>query len=251
MQCGIKEKGKPECAQELVKIKGRKGLYCTVHCRAKTERGPCKRHHKKDGLRCHKHGGNSVKGLEHHKFKDGTHARRYEGVLDPDLLAIFQQRKEDTELLSLRPDISLLDMRVEILHARSKIGAGIATVASALEACEEFIAAQAAKDRDKAIEALQRLLSILRKGVSEDKDWEKIEELAWTKRARLVEAESKRLVAQSKVDLQEQVMRFVQLLAASIERNVTDPESKQRVKTDLRRLAGGNVIDISARRTDG
>lgn len=250
MRCGIEEKNKPPCSEELVTIKERKGLYCPTHCRAKTKHGPCKRSHKKEGLRCHLHGGSSKKGIDHPNFKNGEHARRYEGVLDPRYLQIYQQRKADVELLSLRPDISLLDMRVEILHARSKIGAGIASMAAALATCENFLAAQAAKKREEAIEALQLLIGILRQGVGEDKDWEKIEELAWTKRARLVEAESKRLVAQSQIDLQEKLTRFIQLLAASIERNVTDPEARNKVRTDLRRIAGGNVIDISARRKD-
>lgn len=250
MRCEIEEKNKPVCAEALIKVKDRKGLYCPVHCRANTNSGPCKRHHSKDGLRCHKHGGKSLKALDHPKFVDGTRARRYESVLDPRLADIYRQRKEDSELLSLRPDVSLLDMRVEMLLERSRQGESGAALSAALTVFEEFIAAQAAKKRDDALAALQKLSGILRKGVADEKDWEKIEDLAWSKRPRIVEAEAKRLVAQSQVDLQEKLARLLQLVAASIERNVTDPETRNKVRTDIRRIAGGNVVDISARRTD-
>jgi hypothetical protein len=85
MRCGIQEKGQPQCQEELYIRQRDKELLCPVHCRAKTNRGPCKKRHKKGAVRCFKHGGNSRRGLNHPGLKDGARANPlYLGILRPE-----------------------------------------------------------------------------------------------------------------------------------------------------------------------
>jgi hypothetical protein len=245
-QCGIKEKNKPVCNEELFKHRGR--LYCPVHCRAKTGRGPCKRHHVKDGRRCDLHGGKSPKGLASPNTKTGEHSR-YLGVLSPQMRDRMEQRAKDLNKLSLEAELDLLHMRVEVLIERMKEGESWASWHHALEAFEKFADAQSEKKRDEAIEALQQLGAILRRGVQAEKDWSQIDQLAWVRKPRLVETEVKRAQVMAEIIHRNFVMQIFQVIAEGVKRRVKDlppataAEIITGVQSDIKRLAGGGYSE--------
>lgn len=260
MECGIKEKSKPVCREELFKYRGK--WYCKIHCRAKTDRGPCKRHHIAEGLRCDKHGGKSLKGLAHPGLTaQGKHSR-YLGVMSPQMGEHYQRREQDLNKLSLDPEINLLHMRIEIMMLRMREGESGMGWVKALEAFEGFAEAQQKENREKALAALQKLGNILRRGVEVEKDWETIDELAYVKKPRLVEAEVKRQLAMAEIVHQKFVRQLFQVIAEGLKRRVKElslPAEQAAAivngtQSDIRRVAsGGNrgVLQlVSGRSTD-
>lgn len=239
--CGIKEKNKPTCAEAL--FKRERKLYCPVHCRAKTSRGHCKRHHSTGGVRCDLHGGKSLKGLAHPQLSTGKRSR-YIGVLSPEMGTRFESQQSVVQKLSLMPEINLLDARVETLLARMTSGDSIAGMKEALAQYEKFVQAQVDKDRPVAIKALQELGLLLRQGSHAEDDWEKVEELAYTKRPRLVDSEIKRQLALSEIVHRAFVMKLMQTIVEGVKRRVQElPQGNEiiiGVQSDVRRLVGGS-----------
>ncbi len=240
--CGIVEKNKAACREQL----DAEGV-CPVHCSAKTPHGPCKRHHKKGRRRCHKHGGNSLAGTAHPGYKEGKYVKeRYKSfITDPDLKEAFEDAELFPDQLSLRKEITVLDARAAVIFQRLQRGEGPSILRRAQEAFEDFAEAQASQKRDKALEALQRLGGLLRKGVTEEKDWEKFEELAFERRPKLVESEIKRQQFQVEVVHILMVERLLQLVAELIRQHVKDPTTIDKIETGLVRIAGDTAGSLT------
>lgn len=245
--CGIVEKKKPPCGEELQRLGRGRTLYCPVHCRAKTPRGPCKRHHYHDGLRCDLHGGKTPKGLASPHTQDGTHSR-YLGVLSPAMREVFERRQKDLNKLSLEPEIDLLHSRAEMMIQRSREGESWASWEKAIKAFDEFADAQASQDRDAALEAIQRLGAILRRGVEAERDWERIDKLLYVRKPRMAEAEVKRAQVMAEIMHRSFVMQVLQVIAEGVKRRVRHlPEGKEivaGVQKDIRRLGGGMGLGV-------
>jgi hypothetical protein len=234
-RCGIVEKNKPACIEQL----DEEGV-CPVHCSAKTPRGPCKKRHCKGRRRCFKHGGKSKKGIEHPKYKEGKFVKeRYKSFIDdPELGEAFSDAELFADQLSLRKEITLLDARAAVILKRLQHGEGPSILRRAQEAFEEFVEAQASKKRDAALDAAQRLGQLLRRGVAEERDWEKLEELAFERRPKLVESEIKRQQFQVEVVHIIIVERMLQLVAEVIRQHVKDRAAITEIETALVRIAG-------------
>src|SRR5215510_2146434 len=113
--CGLTEKRRgrllPACKEKL----DNRGK-CSVHCRAKL-RGDrtgkyCVNRHVRGRRGCRMHGGNTPAGLGSKKLKTGEYSR-YLPVLRPDMKKRFENAMRQSDILSLLPDICLLDARIE------------------------------------------------------------------------------------------------------------------------------------------
>jgi hypothetical protein len=246
--CGIVEKNKPACKERL----DEEGV-CPVHCSAKTPHGPCKRHHKKGRRRCHKHGGNSKRGIDHPNYREGKYVKeRYRDFIDdPALSEAFEDAEQFHDQLSLRKEITLLDARTAVILRRLQHGEGPSLIRRAQEAFEKFASAQAAKKRDAALEAIQQLGQLLRRGVDEEDDWEKLEELAFERRPKLVESEIKRQQFQVEVIHMIVVERMLQLVAEVIRQNVKDSTAIENIETALVRIASDAAGSLTPGRRAG
>jgi hypothetical protein len=247
-RCGLVEKNKAACKEQL----DAEGV-CPVHCSAKTPHGPCKKRHKKGRRRCFKHGGNSRQGIEHPNYKEGKFVKeRYKSFIDdPELAEAFEDAELFPDQLSLRKEINMLDARAAVILRRLQRGEGPSVLRRAQQYFEEFAAAQASKDRDKALDALQLLGQTLRRGVAEEKDWEKFDELTLERRPKLVESEIKRQQFQVEVVHILMVDRLLQLVAELIQNHVKDPATVTEIKTGLVRIAGDASSSLTRGRRGG
>lgn len=242
-RCGLVEKNKPACEHDL----GEDGL-CPVHCRAHTPKGPCKRHHAKGRRRCDRHGGKSKKGIDHPNYKHGAYVARERikaALVTDEMREAFEESELYPEKLSLRPSINLLDMRVALLLRRIQRGEGPAQWGLAQEAFEEFAEAQASKNRDRALDALGRLASIIRRGVSDERDWGKVEELEFQRRPKLVEAEDRLQYFRAEMVHIVLVDRVLQLAAESVKNRVKDTATIEEIESDFARIIGDAVSSLS------
>jgi hypothetical protein len=201
----------------------------------------CQKRHIKDHVRCKHHGGKSRAGLSHRGLK---HARksRYLDVLDPKGKKDYQGAQEGPNKLSLEEDIDLLDMRVRRLLSGEPSRSFWKEVGSTFE---EFASAQSAKDRDRSLAALQKLAELIRGGENEAKRWGEIEQLAFVRRPRMALTETRRKVHLAEMIHMAWVHDMMRFLTASIYRHVKDPDALNNITTDLRRIAGGVVLDVS------
>ena len=90
-------------------------------CGAKTRSsGECRQPAMKNG-RCRLHGGKSLKGIESPSFKTGRHSK----YMPKELLSAYQDAKQDTELLSVRAEIALMDVMLSGLLPKLNTGQSI------------------------------------------------------------------------------------------------------------------------------
>jgi hypothetical protein len=257
--CGIEEGDLPPCEQTLDADR-----MCPVHCRAHVRtcnvcghrftRGEaeletcpdcskdrhCTNRHRKGKVRCRMHGGSSRAGLSSPRLK---HARnsRYLDVLDPAGKRDFQKAKDGPDKLSLEEDIDLLDMRVRRLLAGEPSRAWWKELR---ETFEEFASAQAAKDRDRSVSALQKMADLIRGGDAEARRWREIDDLAWKRRPRMVLTETRRKVHLSEVVHAAIVVDAMRFISESVRRNVKDPDALSNINTDIRRTIVGALRQL-------
>lgn len=235
-KCGLQVKGQPKCPHQLDK----EGM-CSVHCRAKTRHDgdghPCKKRHIKGRKRCRKHGGASPAGIASPNLTTGEHSR-YLTVLSGKMRERFEQVQKNPDLLSLSPDIYMLDARMEEVVARSGQGESGKLWRQAKQAFDEFATAQAAKDREGSIVALTKLGSYLRAGLADYQAWDEVKDL-WRHRARLVESERKRLIESQQMMTIDVMLVLATALTSAVKRHVTNPDTLSAIQRDVDRSTAG------------
>ncbi|HEY9282325.1 MAG TPA: hypothetical protein VIP46_02625 [Pyrinomonadaceae bacterium] len=252
--CGIEEGNLPPCEQALDAES-----MCPVHCRAHvktcnvceyrftredadleacpecTKDRHCSKRHVKGRVRCKNHGGRSRAGLASPRLKSGDRSR-YLDVLGAKDKREYQKAKGGPDPLSLEEDISLLDMRVRQLLGGEPTPEHWKEVRKTFE---EFASAQAAKDRDASVAALQKLAQLIRGGEDEARRWREIERLAFVRRPRIALSETRRKVHLAEMIQWSWVVDFLLFLSESLRRNVKDPQALDTITTDIRRGARG------------
>ena len=84
-------------------------------CGAKTKQSedghPCKRYVTPGATRCRMHGGKSLTGIAHPRFKHGKYVKHMPGRLTEK----YEEARSDSELLAMREELSLIDARIKDL----------------------------------------------------------------------------------------------------------------------------------------
>src|SRR5579864_6465564 len=155
---------------------------CRGHCR---DGRPCPNHACYGWSVCRMHGAGTPRGQASPHYVDG----RYSKELPSRLRERYDQAASDPDLLVLRSDISLLDVRLgELVASLDSVGAParLATIQRAAGAYRD------AMGTDKEDPALAHLLSTIDAGtVDDDATWETIM-ASLEQRRKLVESERKR-----------------------------------------------------------
>ncbi len=244
MKCGIVEnrKGKilPACKIELVDDK-RPTYQCRVHCRSKL-RGErkgrlCSNRHVKGKRGCRMHGGTKKVGIAAPNKKTLKYSR-YVNVLGPEAKAKFQEVMRQSNVLSLLPDIYMLDMQIETWAARLTSESS-ADWREAMKAFEQFVAASDAKNKKGQVEALTILGAVLRRGSQRIADNDSLVSLQ-NQRLKLISAERRHRLEHSVH--KGVVYQLIDALQRSIERNVEDAVARERVGADIARFTGATVV---------
>jgi hypothetical protein len=164
--------------------------------------------------RCHKCGGSTPSGVASPHFKHGAYSR----LLPVDLRNAYQRAAADPDLLSLRNEVALLQVRLEGLVGRLATGEHGSLWASAREALCRFRESQAAGDQAGAAAALDDLGHTLEQGVGVETTWEEIT-CAIEKKGKVASREWKRMVDLRSVATAEQVVTMFGALAASVRKH--------------------------------
>jgi hypothetical protein len=186
------------------------------------------------------HGGKTPTGLAAPQLRHGNNSL-YINSLGPRMLDRLMTVQANEDLLTLEPHIYVVMARIEEMVARAEEGEAYKALKDALAAFEEFAEAQIGKNRAASLDALERLSSVLRRGVAEYEAWEHVKD--WQKHLKsLVESERKRYVEHREMVQVAIVFRLIQLCAASVKRNVTDTAALQAISDDITRYAGSALI---------
>lgn len=236
--CGAKTKNCRSCGHKYSRAE-----YELDACPECGEPRPCRLRVTAEGKRCRLHGGKSLKGAASPSFKTG----RYSKYLPDRLIERYMEALQDGELLALRDEVALVDVRITQLQARLESGEHISKWMRLFHVYETLVAAREAKDEAATAAALQEIGEIVVSAPEEDSVWQEMIAL-FDQRRKLVESERKRLVEMRQLFTVEQGMLLIVALVDAVKRHVDDRTVLDAIGDDIRAVAaaqnGGRAIRI-------
>ena len=206
-------------------------VRCTA--KAKTTGERCKRPAAVGSSKCYIHGGKTVtRGSESVTFKHG----RYSKDLPTRLSSRYAEALADTELLSLRDDVALVDARISELLTRIDKGESGRIWSKLAEAKAEFVVARTANDVPVMSQWLAEILRLIDAG---NADWMIVSDIVGLQdhKRKLGESERKRLIEMRQIITTEQAAVLLGAITDIIVRNVTDRDTRARISAELTRIA--------------
>jgi len=224
--CGARTKSCRQCGHRYTKDE-----YDLWECPECGEPRACKRNVKAAGLRCRFHGGKSLSGIASPSYKHG----RYSKYLPTHLIDRYQEAVTDPELLALRDEIALVDVRLSELLQRISTGETASLWDQLKAVYVEMQEALAAQDTAIFREAFTKLGGIIQQGGNNDDVWAAIGRQL-EQRRKLVESERKRLVEMQQVITAEQAMTLLTAVVDVIRQNVTDRNTLAAISAAIKQL---------------
>ncbi|MCB0140723.1 MAG: hypothetical protein KDE50_12520 [Caldilineaceae bacterium] len=198
------------------------------------------------GEKCHYHGGKTPKGV------DSPHAKhlRYSKALPDRMAAQYAEALADGDLLELRSEAALLQVRVADLLARVDVGESGALWAKLLKSWEKYQEALLLGDVEKVVPARRALGELIAAGAADYEAWAEVSKTVEAKR-KVVETERRRLNDLGVMIPADRVMALIlmvsEMVKANVLRYVSDAEESRALlvatSNDIRRVlstgAGG------------
>lgn len=195
--------------------------------RARTTGKPCKNWAMPNG-RCRMHGGKSPGGIASPSFKHG----RYSKYLPGRFIERYAEAAQDKDLLSLRDDIALMDVRLVDLLLQLHTGESGQLWQEVIEAKRRLDHAILISDADAVRGALASLDKLLESGVNDHAAWREIVDLLERKR-RLSDSEHRRQIQNGELVPIEDVFAFADALILAVKRHVNDLDMLGAINEDL------------------
>lgn len=205
---------------------------CTATSKRSGER--CGNHAITGRTTCRMHGGTVPAGPASPAWKDGRHSR----VLPKRLLDDYQASLADPDRLVLNAEIAILDARINDLLQIVDTGESGRLWSELQKQWQNYLAADAARDKTTAESARFRVGTLITEGMAEWTAWTDLITLI-DRRRKLVESERKRLVEAQKMIAVDQALAMMGLLIESVRRNVHDDDAIRAVVSDFSRLTSG------------
>jgi hypothetical protein len=171
--------------------------------------------------RCRHHGGLTPRGFALPQTKTG----RWSKDLPTRLASRYAAALADGDLLALRDEVGILDMRLGELLSRVDSGEAGGLWRSLRDAKATFLA-----DRDNT--SLMTLLALIDRGAGEASTWREIFDVI-EQRRKVVESERKRLVEMHQMMTTEQAMLLLAAVTDTIRRHVTDRDALGAISRDI------------------
>jgi len=183
--------------------------------------------------KCYVHGGKQAHGLAHHATKHG----RYSKYLPQDLLAKYQEIKDDPELLSLRNEIDLVSVRVaQLLQSLDGYPTSQAWFSDLQSAMLNFRQGVATQNQQRTDQAYEKMKDLIEQGADHQQVWGEITSLLEA-RKRLANSERERIADANAMWTAEQAMLFVTTLSAGfkdvLNTHIDNKELKKEILSDL------------------
>ena len=225
--CGARKKACRKCGHKYPKAEY--NLWACPEC---GEDRACKSKVGREGERCRHHGGRSLAGVASPSFKHG----RYSKFLPERLIGRYGEARADPELLALRDEIALVDVRLTELLQRLETGETAGKWARLAATYGDLKAAQVERDVGGTAAALQKLGTIIEGEACEDVVWGDIIALL-DQRRKLVESERKRLVEMQQMITVEQALALLARIQQVILDNVSDRGIISAISAEFKRIA--------------
>jgi hypothetical protein len=195
----------------------------------------CKRRRSPGREVCIFHGGKSLRGVSHPNYQ----GRGYAKDLPVGMREAYERCGTDQELLSMREDVRLRQLRVSSLVSRLGGGEAGSQWNELKAAREQFRIAMQAGDQVGMTTAMRAICDLIDRGAAQEDQWAEIN-AAQESKARMAMREWKRLVDLRQLMTSEQVMALVVAIMASVRRNVHQVDALRAIANDLQMLLDGN-----------
>lgn len=177
------------------------------------------------------HGGSSPRGVAAHLFKTGRRSK----FLPTRLAAQYKEALIDPDLVTLRDELALVDVRLNELLTRVDTGESGAAWAQLVKTVRELNVAVRAGKASEMAEALNELDAAVARGASDRGAWNDVMRIV-EQRRKLAESERRRLVDLQQMITAEQLMTYTGALLALVKENVTDKTILSNIGAGVRRL---------------
>lgn len=204
-------------------------------CGAKTRAGtPCRSPVVAGRSRCRMHGGASRRGIESGTFKHG----KYSKYLPDRLLETYQIAGQDSELLGMREEITVLDSRLVDLLKRVDSGEAGAAWRDAKEIYADIVDALRNQDAAGLRAAVQRLGTTLNRGDRDYLAWQEVRQVMQERKA-LVESERRRMIEDRQMITVESALVAIQAITHAAREILADqPERLGRLQSRISTILG-------------
>ncbi|HLL76132.1 MAG TPA: hypothetical protein VK421_12810, partial [Pyrinomonadaceae bacterium] len=152
--------------------------------------------------------------------------------------------KHDPQVLSVLPEINLLDARIAILLDRAQRGESTALLTRIEKAFDKLVEANDSGDEEATAAALAALGQTVRGTRTDREAWEEISEKI-DQRDRLTKSENRRLRESAELVQMSIVLRLLGAVALSLRTHVADRAILQAVQDDLALLTGGAIDQLA------
>lgn len=206
-----------------------------VRCNAKAKSTGkrCRQYAVPGSTKCHYHGGKSPKGIASPNFRTGRHSK----FLPERMLQSYMDAQQDTELISLRAELSVVDARISDLLSRVDTGEAGRIWKAAVQAWDSYKRARYSANPDLLIAAEHDLDGLLHDGLDDYAAWSEVEDLINLRR-RLASDERRRLVDMQQMMSYEQGMTMASALLEAVRSSVTDRAQLAEIQMNFTRLMG-------------
>jgi hypothetical protein len=177
------------------------------------------------------HRGGAVRGVAHPNFRGKGYAKD----LPHNLVNSFTKALADPDLLSMRKEVALLQVRIQELVGRLHTGEAGSLWSELQQAYRDYRKALNDHDDAAAGRALESLGNRFAQGADHEAAWNEIQK-AIDDKARVASREWKRLVDLQQVITAEQAMALIGAIMTSVKDNVHDVGAQRAIADDLAKL---------------
>lgn len=214
-----------------------------MQCTAKSKQSgvQCKRAASPGKQVCAIHGGKSLAGIAAPRF---THGRRSK-YLPEQLRARYLEALSDPELLSMKAELGLLDVRLDqVLASLEGETGGKAILLAFRQQVNEIALMFRRRDYGSMMQGLLDLQAAVRDGAIEAAAWQQITDLI-ERRQRVTESERKRMLEIRQYVSVTQAQAFMAALIASVHQHVKDPTALRAIAADFQALADREQLQVA------
>ena len=180
---------------------------------------------------CYHHGGKSLSGISSPSTKHG----RYSKDLPTQLAGRYKEAQSDPELLSLRSEIALIDVRIGGLVKTIDSEKSERLWGTVKKEYDDLAFAMKNNNTSQTIKQMGEIKRLLSEGMEDDAIWEEITG-AIDQRRKLVESERTRLVQMQEMITSERAMLLIAAVVDIVRENVNDAKTLQSISADIGRL---------------
>lgn len=192
--------------------------------------------------KCYYHGGKTPNQLA--SASAGTspnNSGKYTHYLDRSLQGRYQQSLSDPELLALRDEVALIELRIAEVSARLKSAGSSEVWSNLVQTVNRLESALSAGNADKIGELIRETISLVRSGNAIESNWADLF-AAISRKGTISELQHAREQKLHQTMSVADVLALVQAVAQSVQLHCTDRNQRRAIQLELQRITRQEVI---------